>query len=79
MSKARLRSTELARDEAVEECVKLQVAVGDLTRRCDTAMVLVGEGEERVEQLEDDIREMKKIFHDQISTMADQLQQATRQ
>ena len=42
-------------------------------------MVLVGEGEERVEQLEDDIREMKKIFHDQISTMADQLQQATRQ
>ena len=75
----RLRSTELARDEALEECVKLQVAVGDLTRRCDTAMVLVGEGEERVEQLEDDIREMKKIFHDQISTMADQLQQATRQ
>ncbi|QDZ19299.1 TMF domain-containing protein [Chloropicon primus] len=75
--KEQLRSTEESRNEALDECVKLERTVNDLTKRCDTAMILVGEGEERIEQLEDDIKEMKVIFHDQLSIMADQLQQAT--
>ena len=42
-------------------------------RRYETALELLGERNERVDQLEEDIAEMKQIFHDQISVMADQL------
>lgn len=38
-----------------------------------TALELLGERNERVDQLEEDIVEMKQIFHEQISMMADQL------
>ena len=42
-------------------------------QRYETALELLGERNERVDQLEEDIAEMKQIFHDQISVMADQL------
>lgn len=69
--RSQLRDAVESRNELVEEVV-------GLTKRYDTAVVLIGEGEERIEQLEDDIREMKAIFHEQISIMADQLQLATQ-
>ena len=37
------------------------------------ALELLGERNEYVDKLEDDIREMKSIFHGQLSLMADQL------
>ena len=37
------------------------------------ALELLGERNEYVDKLEDDIREMKSIFHSQLSLMADQL------
>ncbi len=37
------------------------------------ALELLGERNELVDKLEDDIREMKEIFHNQLSLMADQL------
>ena len=42
-------------------------------RRYETALELLGERNEQVDQLEEDIAEMKEIFHDQLSMMADQL------
>ena len=40
------------------------------------ALELLGERNEHVDKLEDDIREMKDIFHSQLSLMADQLSMA---
>ena len=45
----------------------------------DMALELLGERNERVDQLEDDIREMKGIFHAQLGLMADQLSMAQPQ
>ena len=39
----------------------------------DTALELLGERNEWVDQLEEDIVEMKHIFHEHTSVMADQL------
>ena len=50
-------------------CLLLQ----EQQEKYDTALELLGERNERVDQLEDDIAEMKRIFHEQISLMADQL------
>ena len=47
-------------------------------QRYDTALELLGERNERVDQLEEDVTEMKQIFHEQISMMADQLNQASQ-
>ena len=43
------------------------------------ALELLGERNERVDQLEDDILEMKGIFHAQLELMADQLSMAQPQ
>lgn len=40
------------------------------------ALELLGERNEHVDKLEDDIREMKGIFHSQLSLIADQLSMA---
>ena len=48
-------------------------ALQDQCQRYETALELLGERNERVDQLEEDIAEMKQIFHDQLSMMADQL------
>lgn len=46
--------------------------------RYDMALELLGERNELVDKLEDDIREMKEIFHGQLSLMADQLSYARK-
>ena len=57
-------------------CAAHTVCLADLQehqQRYDTALELLGERNEQVDQLEEDIAEMKQIFHEQISVMADQL------
>ena len=39
----------------------------------DLALELLGERNERVDNLEDDIEEMKQIFHTQLSSLIDEL------
>ena len=48
----------------------------ELQKRYEMALELLGERNEYVDKLEDDIREMKSIFHTQLSLMADQLSMA---
>ena len=48
----------------------------ELEKRYEMALELLGERNEYVDKLEDDIREMKSIFHTQLSLMADQLSMA---
>lgn len=50
----------------------------DLGERYDTVLELLGERNENVDQLEEDIADMKQIFHQQISMMADQLMKANQ-
>lgn len=45
----------------------------DLQHRYTMALELLGERNERVEQLEEDINEMKQIFHTQLDLMSQQL------
>ena len=49
------------------------LAAQELEKRYEMALELLGERNEHVDKLEDDIREMKDIFHSQLSLMADQL------
>lgn len=49
------------------------VHVQRLQAHHDMALELLGERNERVEALEDDIREMKHIFHSQLSMLVDEL------
>ena len=51
----------------------------DWEAKYDMALELLGERNERVDQLEDDILEMKSIFHAQLGLMADQLSMAQPQ
>lgn len=50
----------------------------DLTARYDVALELLGERNELIDKLEEDIADMKSIFHSQLSLMADQLAAAQR-
>ena len=52
------------------------VPLQDLEKRYEMALELLGERNEHADKLEDDIREMKDIFHSQLSLMADQLSMA---
>ena len=52
------------------------VPLQELEKRYEMALELLGERNEHVDKLEDDIREMKEIFHSQLSLMADQLSMA---
>ena len=48
----------------------------DLSGKLTVAMVLLGERNERIEELEDDVREVKGLFRDQVVVMADQINKA---
>ena len=45
----------------------------ELQHRYELALELLGERNERVDALEDDVREMKHIFHSQLSSLVDEL------
>ena len=51
----------------------------DLSGKLTVAMVLLGERNERIEELEDDVREVKGLFRDQVVVMADQINEAQQQ
>ncbi|EIE21880.1 hypothetical protein COCSUDRAFT_47970 [Coccomyxa subellipsoidea C-169] len=61
---------------AVAQCDQLERELKEARARYDMALELLGERNEHVDKLEDDIREMKDIFHTQLSLMADQLTRA---
>ncbi|BDA46997.1 probable TATA element modulatory factor [Coccomyxa sp. Obi] len=73
-----LRACERAEsaNAAVSRCRELERELKECQARYDMALELLGERNEHVDKLEDDIREMKEIFHGQLSLMADQLTQA---
>ncbi|DBA77123.1 hypothetical protein WJX77_012006 [Trebouxia sp. C0004] len=52
---------------------QLEEQMQEQDQRYNTALELLGERNEKVDQLEEDITEMKQIFHEQISVMANQL------
>ena len=56
-----------------EQMTRLVLHAQTLQARHDMALELLGERNERVEALEDDIREMKHIFHSQLSALVDEL------
>ena len=62
----------------ISQSMYLTVCSGsqELEKRYEMALELLGERNELVDKLEDDIREMKEIFHNQLSLMADQLSMA---
>ena len=45
----------------------------DLSGKLTVAMVLLGERNERIEELEDDVREVKGLFKDQVVVMVEQI------
>jgi hypothetical protein len=62
-----------------QRAVTLEEQLGVVTKKLDVALEVLGEKKERVEALEEDIRDMKAIFHEQISLAADQLADARAQ
>ncbi|GFH06581.1 TMF_TATA_bd domain-containing protein, partial [Haematococcus lacustris] len=58
---------------------QLQKALAQVQTRCDVALELLGERNERIEQLEDDIADMRSIFHSQLELVVDQLNRAQQQ
>ncbi|GAX84327.1 hypothetical protein CEUSTIGMA_g11749.t1 [Chlamydomonas eustigma] len=59
--------------------VQLRQQLEHMSKRVDVALELLGERNERVEQLEGDIAEMKKIFHHQLELVVDQLATASKE
>ena len=45
----------------------------DLSGKLTVAMVLLGERNERIEELEEDVREVKGLFKNQVVVMVDQV------
>jgi hypothetical protein len=68
-----------AGEAATRRVVQLERAVGELRTRLGLSLELLGERNERIEQLEDDVSEMKRIFHQQLDVAATQLHDAQRQ
>lgn len=56
-----------------ERYQSLHQAFQDQEAKLHMALELLGERNERIDQLEDDIRDMKHIFHTQLSSLVDQL------
>ena len=54
----------------------LQAEVQDLSGKLTVAMVLLGERNERIGQLEDDVREVKGLFKEQIVVMTTLINEA---
>ncbi len=55
-----------AQQQDVRAAQDLKKGFEDMRRRCDMALELLGERNERIEQLEEDIRDMRQIFHAQL-------------
>lgn len=66
-------SNELLKKE-VSKLQQTQVQLADLTKRYETALVLIGEKEEQVEELKADIQDLKQTYKSQINALADQLE-----
>lgn len=62
-----------AAERSAAQSRQLEEQMQEQHQRYDTALELLGEKNEKVDQLEEDITEMKHIFHEQISLMANQL------
>ena len=60
-------------------CLITWAVLQESGRRCELALELLGERNEAVEQLQEDIADMKHIFHAQLSLLADQLAAAQQQ
>ena len=61
-----------------EPVPKLAMSRQETRRRVEICLELIGERNERIEELEDNIAEMKAIFRSQLSLAADQLATAVR-
>jgi hypothetical protein len=64
---------------AAQHATNLQKQLVLVTNKLDVALEVLGEKNERVEALEEDIRDMKAIFHEQLALVADQLAAARAQ
>ena len=83
MLQQQLRLAETGRDVANEQLVRalaaaerapvLEAEVQEARRRLDVALEVLGERQDQIEALEEDVRDMKAIFHEQLSIAADQL------
>ena len=62
-----------------DRAVAMEARVAETTRKLDVALECIGERNERIESLEEDIRDMKTIFHEQLQEAADQLAAAKSQ
>ncbi|DBA80110.1 TPA: TATA element modulatory factor 1, variant 2 [Trebouxia sp. C0005] len=62
-----------AAERSAAQSRQLEEQMQEQHQRYNTALELLGEKNEKVDQLEEDIAEMKQIFHEQISVMANQL------
>lgn len=60
---------------AAAEAAQLRKEVDRLTRRCETCLVMLGEKDERIEELVADLSESRTLYHQQIEFMADRLAQ----
>ncbi|KAL4518019.1 hypothetical protein Ndes2526A_g02383 [Nannochloris sp. 'desiccata'] len=64
---------------AAQHAATLEKQLTLVTKKLDIALEVLGEKNERVEVLEEDIRDMKAIFHEQLAVAADQLADARAQ
>ena len=67
-----LESAEKSR-VAAQHAASLENQLALVTKKLDVALEVLGEKNERVEALEEDIKDMKAIFHEQLAVAADQL------
>lgn len=64
---------------AAARTVSLEAELAETKKRLDVALEVLGERNERVEMLEEDIKDMKEIFHQQLAVAADQLVETREQ
>ncbi|KAF5832649.1 hypothetical protein DUNSADRAFT_11394 [Dunaliella salina] len=52
---------------------QLRQQLADMEKRCDVALEIIGERNERVEQIEEDLKDCRTIFHEQLEECVRQL------
>ena len=65
-----------AAEASAREATSLQVRAAELDGQLAAAFLLIGERNERVAQLEDDLAEVKRIFREQVGVMVGQINAA---
>jgi F0F1-type ATP synthase delta subunit len=68
----------IIRTKQLEEMIGLKHQITELTKRYNTALIVIGEKDEQLEEMKADIKDLKQIYQTQINELLVRLESVSK-